>query len=311
MNDSRVTRRTILPSSKRISILGALPPPAMVLFSIVSAQLGAAVAKILLASHDPFSIVLFRTGFAAIVLWLVARPQVSQCSQRHWGYAAGLGIVIAVLSWAFYESVSRIPLGIAMTIEFLGPLTVAMVASRRIKDLIWPILALVGILLLAPVGGLKSLSVPGMMFAFVAAAAWAGYLILTKRTTAIFSGTTGLTLAMTFAALAILPFGLFNGGKALLGFSLLAKGFCISMLSTMMPLSLEFLVLKRMSPRTFGILVSADPAVAALIGMVVLHEHLGLRGWVALALVSAAALGVMSQEEKSQSSERSVESIVA
>jgi inner membrane transporter RhtA len=255
--------------------------------------------------------VLFRTGFAAIVLWLVARPQIRQYSQRQWGYAAGLGIVISALSLAFYESVSRIPLGIAMTIEFLGPLTVAIVASRKVNDLLWPILAIGGILLLTPIGDLRSLSIPGMVFAFLGAAAWAAYLVLTKRATAIFSGTAGLTLAMTFGALAILPFGLFNGGRSLLDVSLLAKGLCVSMLSTLIPLSLEFLVLKRMSPRTFGILVSADPAVAAFIGVVVLHEHLGLRGWVALALVSAAALGVMSQEGKSQSAERSVASIVS
>jgi len=310
MNNSLVPQQTVLPFSRRNSVISALPPPALVLFSILSAQLGAAVAKILLATHDAFSMVLLRTGFAAIVLWLVARPKLRQYSKRQWRYAAGLGLVIAALSLAFYESVSRIPLGIAMTIEFLGPLTVAMVASRKVNDLLWPMLALGGILLLAPIGALRSLSIPGLAFAFVAAAAWAAYLVLTKRTTAIFSGTTGLALAMIFGAMSILPFGLISGGKSLLSFSLLAKGFCVSMLSTMIPLSLEFLVLKRMSPRTFGILVSADPAVAGLIGVVILHEHLGLREWVALALVSAAALGVMSQEQGSRGSERSVSSVV-
>ncbi|HLJ25998.1 MAG TPA: EamA family transporter [Candidatus Angelobacter sp.] len=295
---SQVARPGILPVSEPNSMVNILPPQAMVLLSILSAQLGAAIAKNLLATNSAFSIVLLRTGFAAIVLWLVARPQMRQYSQRQWLHAAALGIVIAGLSLAFYESVSRIPLGITMTIEFLGPLMVAVAGSRKAKDLIWPVLALGGILLLAPTGNLKSLSLAGMAFAFVAAAGWAAYLILAKRTTTIFSGTSGLTLAMTFGALSILPFGLLSGGRSLLDFSLLMNGFWVSMLSTMMPLSLEFFALKRMTPRTFGILVSADPSVAALIGVIVLHEHLSARAWAALVLVSIATLGVMSQSEQ-------------
>src|SRR5579872_190396 len=295
---SQVARPGILPVSEPNSMVNILPPQAMVLLSILSAQLGAAIAKNLLATNSAFSIVLLRTGFAAIVLWLVARPQMRQYSQRQWLHAAALGIVIAGLSLAFYESVSRIPLGITMTIEFLGPLMVAVAGSRKAKDLIWPVLALGGILLLAPTGNLKSLSLAGMAFAFVAAAGWAAYLILAKRTTTIFSGTSGLTLAMTFGALSILPFGLLSGGRSLLDFSLLMNGFWVSMLSTMMPLSLEFFALKRMTPRTFGILVSADPSVAALIGVIVLHEHLSARTWAALVLVSIATLGVMSQSEQ-------------
>jgi len=311
MNDSQAARQTVMPIPEPNSIMGTLSPPVMVLLSILSAQLGAAIAKTLLPTYHAFSIVLLRTGFAAIMLWVVARPPMRQYSKRQWRYAVALGIVIAVLSLAFYESVTRIPLGITMTIEFLGPLMVAVAASRKVKDLIWPLLALGGVLLLAPIGNLRSLSLPGMAFAFVAAAAWAGYLILAKRTTTIFSGTTGLTLAMTFGAAAVFPFGLLSGGRSLLNVSLLASGFCVSMLSTMIPLSLEFFALKRMSPRTFGILLSADPSVAALIGFVVLHEHLALREWAAVGLVSAATLGVMSQNAKSRGSERSVPSVIS
>ncbi len=301
MNSSPFAQSTTLPISMPENEAGIVSPVVMVLLSILSSQLGAATAKTLLTAHSAFSIVLLRTGFAAIVLWLVARPQIRQyCARQYW-HAALLGLTIAGLSLTFYESVSRIPLGITMTIEFLGPLAVAVVASRKASDLIWPVLAFSGILLLAPTGRLESLSYSGIAFAFLAAAAWAAYLILAKRTTTIFSGATGLTLPMTFAALASLPFGLHAGGKSLLDSSLLMNGFWVSLLSTIIPLSLEFLALKRMSPRTFGTLISGEPSVAAFVGVIMLHEHLALRAWAAVALVSIAAVGVMSQDARAQS----------
>lgn len=288
------------PVARRGIAIGILPPPVMVLLSILSIQLGAAIAKIMLGTHTASTIVLMRAGFAAMVLWLVAPLRLRQYSKQQWFYAAMLGVVIAALNVAFYQSVSRIPLGITMTIQFLGPLAVAVAASRRMKDIIWPILALGGVLLLAPTGNLRSLSLTGMAFAVAAAILWAGYVILTKKTTAMFSSTTGLTLAMTVGTVAILPFGVLNAGKSLFDFSLLASGLLVSVLSTMIPFSLEFLALKRMSSRTFGILVSLDPSVAALIGLLMLHEHLALRAWAALTLVSVATLGVMYQDGKSQ-----------
>lgn len=288
-------------ASRSSSISRILPGPVLVLLSIVFAQLGAATAKTLLATHSACSIVFLRLGFAAIMLWLVEPPRVRLYSKRQWFYAAALGIVMVGLSLAFYQSVSRIPLGITMTIEFLGPFMVALAASRKAQDVLWPLLALAGILLLAPIGNLRSssLSLAGIAFAFLAAIAWGAYLVLAKRTTAIFSGTTGLTMAMTVATAGILPFGLISGGKSLLDLNLLVSGFWVSVLSTIIPFSLEFLALKRMSPRTFGILISGEPSVAALVGVVMLHEQLGFRAWAALAFVSIAMLGVMSQDAKS------------
>jgi inner membrane transporter RhtA len=292
-----VSAESVLAGRDARGIVDALPPPLLVLLSILSAQLGAASAKFLLVSSSAASIVFLRTGFAAIVLWLMVRPQVRQYTKRQWVHALLLGLVTAAMNLSFYAAIARMPLGIVMTIAFLGPFTVSLLASRRASEFVWPILAFTGVVLLAPIGAQKYLSIPGMAFAFSAAAGWAGYLVLTARTSAMFSGTTGLALAMTFGALATLPLGLAGSGKALLSLSFMAKGFAVSMLSTMIPFSLEFLVLKRMSPRTFGILVSAEPAVAALIGLVILHEHLGVREWVALVLVSVAALGVTSQRE--------------
>lgn len=295
-----------VPAPKNIATL--IPAPAMVLLAVLSVQLGAAIAKPLLATHSAFTIVLLRFSFATMVLSLIAPPRIRHYSKRQWLHAAALGIVMATLSLTFYQAISRIPLGVTMTIQFLGPLTVAVAVSRQAKDLVWPGLAVAGILLLAPVGNLGPLSLSGLAFAFLAAAAWGTYLIIAKRTATMFSGTTGLTLAMTFAAVTSLPFGFLSGGKSLLDFSFLASGFGVSLLATMIPFSLEFLTLKRMSTRTFGVLMSAEPSTAALIGLAVLHEHLALRAWAALALVTIATVGVVSQDAKGQKSNASLTS---
>jgi inner membrane transporter RhtA len=288
-------RPMLLPRPR--SIMGILPAPVVIFLSIVSAQIGGATAKTLLATHPALSIVLLRTGFAAGVLWLMAPPRMREYSKRQWWNAVLLGLAIAVLNLGFYLSISRIALGITITIEFLGPFTVALAASRQAKELVWPILAFGGILLLSPAGNLKSLSLAGMAFALLAAAAWAAYLILAKQITTAFSGASGLTLPMTFSFIAILPFAVLSGGKSLFDFSLLVNGFWISLLSTIVPFTLEFLALKRMSSRTFGILLSGEPAVAALVGLLMLHEQLALRAWAALALVSIAILGVMALDK--------------
>lgn|SRR5579871_4105438 len=279
------------------SRLEVIPPPVMVLLSILALQMGSANAKTLLTQLSTPSVVLMRTGFAAIVLWIVARPQVRHYSKSQWAHAALLGVVTALMNLAFYASIARIPLGVAVTIEFLGPFAVSLAGSRKAIDFLWPILAFGGILLDTPTGALRSLSSTGIAFALAAAVGWAGYILVTARTSAMFSGTTGLGLAMSFAAMVTLPVAIPHGAE-LLNFPLAARGFAVAMLSTTIPFSLEFLVLKKMSPRTFGVLLSAEPAVAALIGLVVLQERLGVREWLSLLLVSIATLGVTVAKKK-------------
>src|SRR5579871_1795041 len=298
------------------SRLEVIPPPVMVLLSILALQMGSANAKTLLTQLSTPSVVLMRTGFAAIVLWIVARPQVRHYSKSQWAHAALLGVVTALMNLAFYASIARIPLGVAVTIEFLGPFAVSLAGSRKAIDFLWPILAFGGILLDTPTGALRSLSSTGIAFALAAAVGWAGYILVTARTSAMFSGTTGLGLAMSFAAMVTLPVAIPHGAEllnfpwppagnsitphhaVLLNFPLAARGFAVAMLSTTIPFSLEFLVLKKMSPRTFGVLLSAEPAVAALIGLVVLQERLGVREWLSLLLVSIATLGVTVAKKK-------------
>jgi inner membrane transporter RhtA len=273
-------------------MLQLLPPPMMVLLAMISVQFGAATAKSLFAPLGAPGVVFVRIGFAALILWLIARPQVRQYSRHQWSSAIVLGIVIAMMNLLFYESLVRLPLGVAVTIEFLGPLAVALLGSRKLRDLVWIVLAFGGVLLLAPIGDLSGLDPIGILFACGAAAGWAAYILLTSRTSKLFTGTTGLALAMSAAALVMLPLGVISAGPALLSIPLLLKGVVVAMLSTTIPFSLEFLALKRIPPRTFGILMAAEPAIAALAGLLLLSEQPPLRALVALVLVSAATIGV-------------------
>ena len=278
--------------------MNILPPSVLVLLAILSIQVGSAGAKTLFASTSFFGVLFMRLGFAAVVLWLIARPQIRMYSGRQWRSVMLLGLALAIMNMAFYASIARLPLGITVTIEFLGPLAVAVFGSRQLRDFIWPLLALVGVLLLTPAGDLASLDILGIVFAFCAAAGWAAYIILAARMGTLFSGTSGLALAMTIGALITMPAGILNSGSAFLDTSLLFKGFLIAMLSATLPFSLEYQALKRMPPRVFGVFVSIEPAVAALVGFILLDEYLGIRECTAIVLVSFATIGVTLSRKK-------------
>ncbi|HEV2990921.1 MAG TPA: EamA family transporter [Candidatus Angelobacter sp.] len=250
-----------------------------------------------MASHRAITVVGLRTAIAAAVLWLVARPSVREYSRRQWMNAILLGTVTVGMNLLFYCAIVRLPLGIAMTITFLGPFAVALLGSHKLTDMLWPVMALAGVVLFAPAIGHHALSTSGLLFSLAAATAWGIYLVLTARTSSMFPGATGLTLATTFGAVIALPVGLATAHPTSFEGALLLRGFIVAMLSTFIPFSLEFLALKRMSPRMFGILVSADPAVAALVGLAVLHESLSGREWLALVLVTVAAVGAMAQRK--------------
>ncbi len=285
-----------------------VPAPLLVLLSIVSMQLGAASAKMLLVSYPAITVLGLRSAMAAGMLWLVARPAMREYSRRQWFYALLQGVLTSGMILLFYSTIARLPLGIGMTITFLGPFAVSLLTSRTLIDIVWPVIALGGVALFAPAGGDGSLSTPGLLFGFGAAVAWGTYPLLTARTSSMFPGTTGLTLATTFGALITLPMGVAFAGHVPLSLSLLGRGFLVAILATFIPFSLEFLALKRMSPRVFGILVSGDPAVAALMGYAVLHEHLRGRDWLGLILVTLAAIGALAKrKDKNKVDEVSIE----
>lgn len=277
-----------------------VPSPVLVLGAVASVQFGASLAKGLFDEIGPGGTVLMRTLFAALVLSAIWRPRVRGLDRSEVALAIAFGISLAGMNFLFYEALARIPLGVAVTLEFAGPLGVAVAGSRRALDVLWVSLAAAGILLLVPLGGAHGvLADPGgggtdalgIVFALSAGAFWAAYILLSARAGSIFPGGAGLALAMVVATMILLPFGIVQGGANLLDPRLLALGAAVAMLSSAIPYSLELEALRRLPARVFGVLMSLEPAMATLAGLVVLGELLGARELVAVALVVAASAG--------------------
>ncbi len=270
--------------------VGTVPPTGLVLLSIGSTQLGAAIAKSLFAELGPAGTVFLRVGLAALVLLLLWRPRFSGYERSSYGVAILYGLVLAGMNLAFYAAIARIPLGIAVTLEFTGPLGVAIASSRRLLDLLWVGLAAVGIVLLTPAVGTE-LDFLGMALALLAGSLWAAYILLSARVGHAFPGGTGLTLALLVGAIALCPLGILDAGTALLDPRLLVAGFGVALLSSVVTYSLEIEALRHLSTRVFGVLMSLEPAIAAIVGFVILGEMLGERDIMAILLVTMASVG--------------------
>ena len=287
----------------------------LVLTGVVSVQVGAGVAARLFALIPPAAVTGLRLWTAAAVMVVAgARPLRDNLAglarRRAWRDAAvvgGFGLTLAVMNFSIYQAFARIPLGIAVTIEFLGPLAVAVASSRRLIDLLWVALAGVGVALLtgtgAPASGGHRVGLVGLGFALLAAAAWAAYIVLSRATGRRFPGTSGLTIAMLVAAVVIIPAGVTAGGMALLRPGILAAGLAIGLLSSVIPYSLELEALRRVPARVFGIWMSLEPAVAALVGLVMLGETLAVTEWAAIVCVMIACAGAARGSVRSQAPE--------
>lgn len=273
------------------SAADAVPPSGLVLLAIFSVQLGAGFAKELFAALPPSAVVFLRIAMGALIMGLVARPRLRGLSGRDWMVGLGFGVTLALMNLTFYEALSRLPMGVAVAIEFLGPLGVAVAASRRRLDLLWVALAGAGVALLAPWGDSASVSWVGIGFALVAGACWAGYILLSAAAGSRFPGTSGLSFAMLVSVIVIAPVGVTTGGADLLQPELLLIGLGVGLLSSVIPYSLELNALRRMPKHVFGILMSLEPAVAALVGVLVLSEMLHLQQWAAIVCIVAASLG--------------------
>ncbi|MGH3439340.1 MAG: EamA family transporter [Sciscionella sp.] len=269
-------------------VFGRVPPPALVLLGIVSVQVGAALATRLFTVTGPAGAVALRLFFAGAILLAVCRPSL-RLGLRAWVAVLGYGLVLATMNICFYQAIARIPLGMAVTIEFLGPLTVSLLGSRRWTHAVWAALAAAGVVLLTEGGG--AVDWLGVVFAASAGACWGGYImmgaLLGRRTT----GASGLAWGMAFAAMLAVPFGVADSGTAVLQPVALVAGLGVALLSSVVPYSVELEALRRIPPRVFGILMSMEPAVAALAGLVVLGERLGTVQWIAICCVVAASVG--------------------
>lgn len=262
----------------------------LVLLGVVSLQVGAAFAKQLFTMAGASGVVALRLTFAALILLAVWRPSL-RMDRRTLAVVAGYGAVLAGMNVCIYQAFERIPLGAAVTIEFLGPLVVAVVGSRRKLDLVWAALAGLGVFLLARVEG--GLDPVGVGFALAAGAMWAGYILVGAKLGSRTTGGSGLALGMAFGALVAAPFGIAEAGTALLHPAVLVAGLVVALMSSVIPYSLELEALRRMPPRVFGVLMSLEPAVAALAGLLVLGELLGAWQWVAIACVVIASVGAV------------------
>lgn len=280
-----------------------MPPSVLVLTGVVSVQVGAGLAARLFTQIPPAAVTALRLWTAAALMAVAgARPLrqnladlVRRRSWRDAAVVAAFGLTLAVMNYSIYQAFARIPLGIAVTIEFLGPLAVAVATSRRLIDLLWVALAGAGVALLTgtgnPAGGGHGTDLIGLAFALLAGTAWAAYIILSRATGRRFPGASGLTIAMLVAAVVIVPVGVTAGRGALLRPSILATGLAIGLLSSIIPYTLELEALRRIPARVFGIWMSLEPAVAALVGLVMLGEALAVSEWAAIVCVMAACAG--------------------
>jgi len=273
-------------------------PAALVLSGAVSVQAGAGIADRLFSQLPPAAVTTLRLWAAALIMLIIgwrgaARAVASLVRRRAWRDAAAtasFGIALGVMNFAIYQAFERIPLGVAVTIEFLGPLAVAVAGARRLVSLAWVGLAAAGVLLLAQGSG-GHLDLAGVAFALVSAAGWAGYILLSRATGQRFSGSSGLVIAMCVAAVLVTGPGVAAGAPAMFRPSLLATGVAIGLLSSVVPYWLEFEALRRVPARVFGVWMSMQPAVAALIGLFMLGQRLSLAEWAGICCVVVASGG--------------------
>lgn len=284
------TSAIALPATVSRGGVDAVPAPLLMLIGMVSTQLGAAFAKQLFGTVGPAAITVMRLGFAAAVLLLWWRPSL-RLDLSTASAVVAFGVAIAGMNLCFYLAMARLPVGVALTVGMAGPLAVAALSSRRAKDRLWILLAASGIALLSWQGGATGLS--GLLIALACAVFWAAYVPLSAKVGAMLPGGGGLALAMAFGTVCSLPAGLAEGGDALTRPEILAFGFGVAMLSSLVPYTCEMETLRRVSALIFGVLLSLEPAIGALVALVVLHETLSQAQLLGLVAVVTASIGVI------------------
>src|SRR6202171_796860 len=269
--------------------LPAVAAPLYALGAIASVQVGATVARRLFPYLGPTATVFVRVGFGAVILLAIARPGLRRLSFAQWRGVVPFGLIIAAMNLCFYQSIARIPLGIAVTIEFLGPLAVAIAGSRKARDFASALMAAAGVALLSLTGG--SVTPLGVIFAVGAAVGWASYILLSQRVGRRIAGPDGLALGLDVGGLALAPFGIAAAGARLLDLRNLGLGLVVAILSSAIPFSLEFAALRRLSAQLFGILMSLEPAMGAAAGFLLLGQRLSIRDLLAIGLVTVGRAG--------------------
>ena len=280
--------------------------PLLVLGGVVSVQFGGALAATLVPRIGAAGSVTLRLLFAMVILYAVARPSWRGRSRSAWRTMVLFGLALAAMNTAFYASLAYLPIGVAVTVEFLGPLTLAAVLSRRPRDLLAVLAAAAGVALVSGALGASwdRFAPVGIAWAALAGAMWAAYIMLSQRTGTAFEGLDGLALALIVSTVVVAPFGLRDAGSW--SPSILALGLGIAVLSSVLPYSLELLALRHLPQNVFGILLSIEPAVAALAGFLVLGQLLDPGQLAGMALVVAASAMVLGSPERPESPEPTI-----
>ncbi|MBP1224619.1 EamA family transporter [Flavobacterium sp. 1355] len=267
-----------------------LPPVPAVLLAIISVQCGAAIAKTLFPALGAAGTASIRIGVSALILLLAYRPNLKQITPQQWKIVVPYGLSLGAMNLVFYFAIERIPIGLAVTLEFIGPLLVAIIGSRRIVDYLWVLLAAAGIVLIAPWTNSR-IDTLGVLFALLAGALWAAYIVLGGKISKIMNSGQAVSTGMLFAALLILPFGFYENGLINLTPKLFGMGVALALLSSAIPFTLEMKALGQLPPRTFSILMSLEPAAASICAFIFLQENLTLYEILAVVCVVVASAG--------------------
>lgn len=260
------------------------------LLSMICVQGGASIAKQLFPAIGAIGTSTLRIGLSALLLTLINRPKFSEFTKQQWMYAALYGIGIAAMNLIFYMAIQRIPLGLAVTVEFVGPLFLALVLSRKLLDVVWALLACTGILLIVPWTN-NDIDLIGLGLALLAGIFWAMYIVMGGKVSKVMEGKNAVTTGMLFATLLIIPFSIWDGAIFEVTPLLLLKGLGVAIFSSALPFSLDFIALKRLPAKTFSILTSLQPAFAAFSGLLFLQETLTFMQWISICCVVAASMG--------------------
>lgn len=276
-----------------------IPPLPAVLLSILSVQCGAAIAKTLFPALGAAGTATLRIGISAIILWMVYRPNVKTITAKQWKSVIPYGLSLGAMNMIFYLAIERIPIALGVTLEFVGPLLLAIVGSKQTVDFLWAFLAAVGIALIAPWSN-NGIDLLGVLFALLAGGFWSGYIILGGKISKIMKGGDAVAIGMLFSTILILPFGLLSSKIDNLNPKYLAMGAALALLSSAIPFSLEMKALKHIPARTFSILMSLEPAVAAICGLIFLQEYLSVKECLAIAAVIIASVGSTLSAKRSK-----------
>lgn len=267
-----------------------IPPVPAVLLAIISVHCGAAIAKTLFPAIGAAGTASIRIGVSALILLLAYRPNLKQIKPNQWKTVVPYGLCLGAMNLTFYLAIERIPIGLAVTLEFVGPLLLAIIGSKRLMDYCWVLLAAAGIALIAPWSN-DSIDIVGVLFALLAATFWATYIILGGKVSKIMHGGQAVATGMLFASLLILPFGFYENGLANLTPKLFGYGVALALLSSAIPFTLEMKALGQLPPRTFSILMSLEPAAASICAFLFLQEKLNFYEILAVVCVVSASVG--------------------